>query len=59
MKMSDLKQYAKERKRLENTALKAICACYYYVLADCLNETSVKELEQIIANNGVECQDCV
>jgi len=58
MKISDLKFYTVEREKLEKAALQAICACYFYDLADCLDETSDEELEQIVANNGVECQNC-
>lgn len=47
----------KARIALEQKALKAVCACLYYDLQDCLSETSDKELEAII-NNDYTCPVC-
>lgn len=46
------------RRTIEQLALQAICACYYYDFADCIDEMSDEELETIIANEGVDCLDC-
>ena len=50
--------YTARRKELEDRALSLICACWYYDLADCMSEMSDDELEDIIANDGVDCPDC-
>jgi redox-regulated HSP33 family molecular chaperone len=36
----------------------AICACYYYDLADTIDSMTDKELEEIVANKGIECDLC-
>jgi redox-regulated HSP33 family molecular chaperone len=45
------------RQMLEQQALKQVCACLYYDLADCLNETSDQELIDII-NHHYDCDSC-
>jgi len=42
---------------LEKTALKAVCECQYYDLLDCLRETSISELIDIIFGN-YDCAMC-
>ncbi len=46
-----------DREILEEAALQAICACRYYDLADCLNETSNGELLSIIQGQ-TRCRNC-
>jgi hypothetical protein len=42
---------------LEKVALKTICACQYYDLADCIDEASDQELVDII-NGNYDCPMC-
>ena len=42
---------------LEKTALKAVCECQYYDLADCMDATSSSELIDIIFGN-YDCAMC-
>ena len=42
---------------LEKVALKTICACQYYDLADCIDEASDQELIDII-NCNYDCPMC-
>ena len=49
-----------ERDSLEQLALQAVCAFQYYDLADCMNETTDYELQNII--NGdypCNCEECL
>lgn len=45
------------REELEKLALKEICACRYYDLADTLGETSDEELQDII-DHKIPCEIC-
>lgn len=58
MKISDLKTNSHEREKLEKAALMAICACYYYDLADTIDSMTDAELEEIVANSGNHQPDC-
>lgn len=58
MKITDLKDSSVEREALEKKALEVICACNYYDLADNVDSMSNEELQEIITNNGVECDTC-
>lgn len=46
------------RDKLEKVALETICACWYYDFADNIGMMTDKQLEDIIAYNGVECVNC-
>ena len=46
-----------DRETLESEALKAVCACLYYDLADYLEITSDDELRAIIEHK-VKCDIC-
>ena len=46
-----------DRETLEAEALKAVCACLYYDLADYLDSTSDEELRAIIEHR-VKCDNC-
>ena len=50
--------YSTHRRTLEQLARHAVCACYYYELADCIDEINDEELESIIASDGVDCAGC-
>lgn len=58
MKLSDLTANYEVREKLEKSALMAICACYYYDLADTIDSMTDKELEVIVANKGIDCDLC-
>lgn len=45
------------REALGKAALRAVCACQYYDLADSLQETSIRELVNII-NGNYDCPMC-
>jgi len=46
-----------DRGQLEKLALREVCTCQYYDLADCLDATSDQELIDIIAHN-YDCEMC-
>jgi hypothetical protein len=46
-----------DRETLEEAALLAVCACCYYDLADCLEETTNSELLDIIEGRS-RCHNC-
>ena len=46
-----------EREVLEKLAMKRVCPCLYYELADCMSETSDDELIAIIDGTLV-CTEC-
>lgn len=58
MNLANLKSNSEAREKLEKAALMAICACYYYDLADTVDSMTDAELEEIVANNGVPCDFC-
>ena len=58
MKGFEPKVFTVERQQLEQAALEAVCACWYYDFADCINEITDAELEQIVTGDGVECPNC-
>ena len=58
MNLLDLiRQFTPERVALERAALKAVCACLYYDLADCIDSTCDQELIDII-NRNYDCELC-
>jgi hypothetical protein len=57
MYVSKLSRRSIGRLSLEKAALKAVCACQYYDLRDCLAETSSLELMHII-NHHYDCAMC-
>ena len=57
MYVSKLSRRSIGRLSLETAALKAVCACQYYDLADNLSITSSLELLHII-NNKYDCPSC-
>ena len=57
MYVSKLSRRSIGRLSLEKAALKAVCACQYYDLADNLSITSSLELMHII-NNNYDCAMC-
>lgn len=58
MRFADLRTRSEEREQLEKDALRAICACWYYNFADSIDAMTDAELEEIIADNSVDCPDC-
>lgn len=58
MNLANLKTNSYEREKLEKAALMAICAGYYYDLADTIDSMSDSELEEIVANSGKHLPDC-
>jgi hypothetical protein len=46
-----------DREQLENEALKAVCACRYYDLADYMSITTTEELLAIIEHRSM-CDNC-
>jgi hypothetical protein len=46
-----------DRELLETTALKEICACRYYDLADTVGETPDQDLQAIV-DHTVKCEIC-
>jgi hypothetical protein len=52
-----LQDIMNDREALENEAMKAVCACRYYDLADTLNESPVADLLAIITG-AVPCEIC-
>ena len=52
-----LSDKTKARLALEEKALKAVCACLYYDLQDCLSETSDDELKAIVKGEQT-CPTC-
>ena len=46
-----------DRSQLENLALKEVCACRYYDLADTVGETSEEDLRAIIEHTD-KCEIC-
>ena len=46
-----------DRELLEKEALAEVCACWYYDLADTIEEASDDELLTIM-NHGDYCDDC-
>lgn len=57
MNVSNLSARSIGRLLLEKAALKEVCACQYYDLADNLAVTSSVELIYII-NNNYDCANC-
>ena len=57
MNVSTLSRRSIGRLSLEKAALKEVCACQYYDLADNLSITSSLELIHII-NNKLDCANC-
>jgi predicted secreted protein len=45
------------REELEQLAMKRVCACMYYDLADTLEETSGEDLIKVIQHD-YECDSC-
>ncbi len=58
MYLANLTYDYQAREKLEKAALMAICACYYYDLADTVDSMTDAELEEIVANKGVPCELC-
>ncbi|HMT19420.1 MAG TPA: hypothetical protein PKD15_05265 [Candidatus Saccharibacteria bacterium] len=58
MNLANLRTNSEARDKLEKAALMAICACYYYDLADTVDSMTDAELEEIVANKGVPCELC-
>lgn len=58
MKFINLTPYTVERQELERLALAAVCACYYYDLADAIDGMDNEELEHIIAGSHNTCASC-
>jgi len=46
-----------DREDLERMALEEVCSCWYYDLADTIEETSDEDLIQII-EHGYPCEIC-
>jgi len=57
MNLSSLNYEDLDRGQLEKLALREVCACQYYDLADCLDATSDQELIDIITHN-YDCEMC-
>lgn len=51
-------EYSAYRKELESRALFCICVCYYYDLVDTIDALTDRELEDIVARNGIACDLC-
>lgn len=58
MKLANLTSNYQVREKLEKAALMAICACYYYDLADTIDSMTDNELDEIVANKGIDCDLC-
>ena len=58
MNVNELTSNYQAREKLEKAALMAVCSCYYYDLADTIDSMTDKELEEIVANGGVDCEFC-
>lgn len=52
-----MREVRRRRVVLEKIALQMVCACQYYDLADCIDETSDQELINII-NQNYDCPMC-
>ena len=52
-----MREVRRRRVVIEKVALQTICACQYYDLADCIDETSDQELVDIISRN-YDCPMC-
>lgn len=52
-----IEELAKDREELERAAMKRVCACRYYDLADTLQESSDAELLAIVTK-AVPCDTC-
>ena len=58
MELSTLvREVRRRRVVLEKIALQMVCACQYYDLADCIDESSDQELVDII-NHNYDCPMC-
>lgn len=57
MFLQEVQLYQLDRHELERLALMRVCACQYYDLADCLAETTDRELLDII-NHDYRCTMC-
>ena len=58
MNLANLKSNYEVREKLEKAALMVIRACYYYDLADTIDSMTDKELKEIVANEGIDCELC-
>ena len=58
MNLANLTSNYEAREKLEKAALMVICACYFYDLADTIDSMTDKELEEIVANKGIDCDLC-
>lgn len=58
MNLANITPNSNAREKLEKAALEAVCACFYYDLADTIDSMKDVELEEIVANKGNHMPEC-